>query len=187
MQPTMNMDTSSKTLNTQASLKSKEIEEIIFNDYHYKDKTWSNWPTAPYTTNVAEGIIVSIMECSHLYWCKRVETYSFQVTFQGNVASTGDVCTEIIDNTDIMSAPIPIFSRMHTILVDKYGVMFCNCYSFESTGFFCIHVVCVAEHVAEANGETFNGFTHRDIAVRWTSLYMQLAFKSTTPKVIQCF
>ncbi len=43
------------------------------------------------------------------------------------------------------------------------------------------------EHVAEANGDTINGFTHRDIAVRWTSLHIQLAFKSTTPKVIQCF
>ncbi len=41
MQPTMNMATSSKALNIQASLKSKEIEEIIFNDYHYKEKTWS--------------------------------------------------------------------------------------------------------------------------------------------------
>ncbi len=96
MQPTMNMDTSSKTLNTQASLKSKEIEEIIFKDYHYKDKTWSKSPTAPYTATVAEGIIVSIMECSHLYWCNKVETYSFLVTFQGNAASTGDVCTKLL-------------------------------------------------------------------------------------------
>ncbi len=150
-------------------------------------KRQSNWPTAPYTTTVAEGIIVSIMEHCHLYLCKRVETNSFQVTFQGNGESTSDVCTEIIDSTDIMSAPIPLFSRVHTVCVDKFGVMFCNCCAFESTGFFCVHMVRVAEYVASANGETFKGFTHRDIAVRWTSSYMQLAFKYTTPKTIQSF
>ena len=62
MQPTMNMETSSKTLNTQAYLKAKEIEVIIYHDYHFSDKTWSQYPTAPYTTTVAEGIISSIMD-----------------------------------------------------------------------------------------------------------------------------
>ncbi len=84
-----------------------------------------------------------------------------------------------------MSAPIPLFSRVHTVCVDKFGVMFCECCAFENTGFFCVHMVRVAEYVASANGEKFKGFTHRDIAVRWTSSYMQLAFKSTTPKPIQ--
>ncbi len=67
MQPTMNLDTSSKTLNLQANLKAREVEEIIFNDYHYSDKTWSSLPTTPYTTTFAEGIINGIMKRSLLY------------------------------------------------------------------------------------------------------------------------
>ncbi len=46
-------------------------------------------------------------------------------------------------------------------------------------------MVCVAELVADANCETFKGFTNRDIAVWWTSSYMHLAFKCKTPKAIQ--
>ncbi len=119
MQPTMKMDTSSKTLNTQASLNSKEIEDIIFIDYHYNEKTWSKWPTAPYTTIVAEEIIVSIMDHSHLYSCKRVDTSSFQVNFQNCAIVDCDVVTENVDNTDFRTALIPLFSRVYTIEVDR--------------------------------------------------------------------
>ncbi len=185
MQPTMNMDTSSKTLNTQASLKSKEIEEIIFNDYHYNEKTWSKWPTAPYTTTVVEGVIVSIMDCSQFYSCKRIGNTKFQVNYLDSMTGEDELFNEYFDNTKIMTAPIPLFSRDHIVCVDEYGVMFCDCHSFECTGFFCVHMVCVAEFVAKSNHEKFEGFTHRDIAVRWTSAYMQLAFRHTTPKSIQ--
>ncbi len=81
MQPTMNLDTSSKTLNLQANLKAREVKEIIFNDYHYSNKTWSYLPTAPYTTTLAEGIINGIMKRLSLYECKRVDTSEFEVEF----------------------------------------------------------------------------------------------------------
>ncbi len=42
MQPTMNMDTSSKILNSQVILKSKEIEEVILNNYHSTEKNGPN-------------------------------------------------------------------------------------------------------------------------------------------------
>ncbi len=82
------------------------------------------------------------MERSNLYLCKRIETNSFQVTFKGNGESTSDVFAEIIDSTDIISAPIPLFSRVHTVCVDKFEVMFCDCCAFESTGFFAF-IWCV--------------------------------------------
>ncbi len=108
MQPTMNLDTSSKTLNLQANLKAREVEEIIFNDYHYSHKTWSSLPTAPYTTTLAEGIINGIMKRSLLYGCKRLDTSEFEVEFL-----VGDedqaLEKEISDNSDIQTAPIPIF------------------------------------------------------------------------------
>ncbi len=64
-------------------------------------------------------------------------------------------------------------------------VMFCDCHFFKSVGIFCAHMITVCKYVANANNEVFAGFTHRDIAARWTSSYMQLAFKSSTPKYIQ--
>ncbi len=77
MQPTMNMDTSLKTLNIQSNLKVNKIKEIIFQDYHYCEKTWSSLPTSPYTTTVAEGIIVGVMARASLYSCKRIHLSKF--------------------------------------------------------------------------------------------------------------
>ena len=103
MQPTMNLDTSSKTLNLQAYLKAREVKEIIFNDYHYSNKTWSSLPTAPYTTTFAEGIINGIMKQSSLYGCKQVDTSEFEVEF---VVGHEDKALEkeISDNSDIQTA-----------------------------------------------------------------------------------
>ncbi len=46
-------------------------------------------------------------------------------------------------------------------------------------------MACVCKFVANANNEIFAGFSHRDLSARWISSYMQLAFKSSTPKHIQ--
>ncbi len=133
------------SLNTQAYLKAEEIGKIIFHNYHFCDKIWSNYPTAPYTTTVAEAIIASVMDCSHLYSWKQIDVSVFQVMFQDDPTVDGDSCNEIDDNTKIMSAPIPLFSRKHTVQVNTNKVMFCDCYLFESIGIFCVHMVCVCK------------------------------------------
>ncbi len=51
IQPTMNLDTSAKTLSTQTSLKCSEVDEIIYHDFIWNNKSWSATPTAPYTTS----------------------------------------------------------------------------------------------------------------------------------------
>jgi len=56
LKPTMGMDFSTQTLNLQSDIKAAELEEIIFKDYKYSNKKWSNTPTAPYTTTFAEGL-----------------------------------------------------------------------------------------------------------------------------------
>ncbi len=185
MQPTMNMDTSSKTLNIQSSLKVKEIEDIIYQDYHCCEKTWSSLPTSPYTTTVAEGIIVRIMSRVSLYSCKRIDLAKFQVTFESDFKKDYGSGYDIDDSSDIKTSPIPIFEKTHTVSIDLNRVMCCDCYFFENVGIFCVHMVRVAQFVAEACKTKFNGFTHRDIAVRWTSAYMHLAYKITTPNEIQ--
>lgn len=40
MQPTINIDTSAKTLNVQVNPKFVDLEEIMNQDYHFSDKTW---------------------------------------------------------------------------------------------------------------------------------------------------
>ncbi len=106
------------------------------------------------------------MDCGHTYSCKQINVSVFQVMFQGNSTVDGESCNDIDDNIKIMSAPIPLFSRIHTVQVDSNKFMFYDYYSFESTVIFDVHTVCVCKFVAKANDEVFTGFTHRDIFVR---------------------
>ncbi len=39
----------------------------------------------------------------------------------------------------------------------------------------------------QSSDESFTGFTHREIVVQWTSAYMHLAYKTSTPQIIQQF
>lgn len=55
----------------------------------------------------------------------------------------------------------------------------------KTKGIFCVHIVCVCDHVYIECGEIFQGFTQRDIAVRWCSSYIHLTYKNTFSKHIQ--
>ncbi len=118
MQATMTLHTSSNTLNMQANIKAKEIEEIIFNDFHHSNKTWSSLPTSPYTTTVAEGITTGIMSHASLYLYKQANVDEFQVLFDDASAVHNSSDNEIEDNSDIQTVPIPLFKRVHTLRVN---------------------------------------------------------------------
>ncbi len=45
--------------------------------------------------------------------------------------------------------------------------------------------MCVCQLIEQSYDRSFNGFSHRDIAVHWTSSYMHLGYKNSTPKKIQ--
>ena len=81
MQPTMNMDTAAQTLNLQSDIKVCDLEERIFNDFHKSNKTWSNSPTAPFTTTLAEGLIQGEYSRRNLYKAARTGLSSFDVFF----------------------------------------------------------------------------------------------------------
>ncbi len=83
------------------------------------------------------------------YSWKKVDQSKFQVKFQSGSTIDNESSFEIDDNTSITSAPIPLFSRIHTIQVNSNKVMFCDCYFFESVGFFCAHILCVCIFVAK--------------------------------------
>ena len=62
MQPTINLDTSAKALNTQADLKAAEIEDIVMRDFEKPVKNWSTTSMSQYVTTFAEGLLKSINE-----------------------------------------------------------------------------------------------------------------------------
>ena len=49
VKPTMNLDSSAKTLNTQTSIRVHECKEKIFQEAHRTHKKWSNLPMSSYT------------------------------------------------------------------------------------------------------------------------------------------
>ncbi len=73
------------------------------------------------------------------YSWKKVDQSKFQVKFQSGSTIDNDSVFEIDDNTGIMSAAIPLFSRIHTVQVIGNMVKFCDCYFFESVGIF-VHI-----------------------------------------------
>lgn len=107
MQPTMNMDASAKSLNLQANLKTLEVEENIYQDYHFSNKTWLTLPTASFTTTFAKGLLTAVMDQQKHNKCKRVGTNLFQVFFKSAFETNGNAINAIDDYSDITTAPIP--------------------------------------------------------------------------------
>ena len=54
----MNLDTSAKTLNTHTTIKTHELEALIFQETNFTQKKWSNLPTSIHTVSLAEGILL---------------------------------------------------------------------------------------------------------------------------------
>lgn len=180
MQPTMNMDTSAKTLDTQSSLKASEVEELIYYDYQHNKKLWSTSPSALFTTSLGESLIVTTNSQSRLYSCRRIGDAMFEIDFVGDMDNSIEKFDDQFD--DILEAPIPLFSRTHIVSIENDGVMLCTCCSFESGGIYCKHLKKVADTVYAEIGLEFNRFTHHDVALPYNAAYMHLAYKTTTPK-----
>ena len=63
--------------------------------------------------------------------------------------------------------------------------MECSCSHFQIRGIFCEHSVCVAKFIYDARGETFDGFTHHDVAARYQTDVLYYAYKNFTPSNVQ--
>ncbi len=90
---------------------------------------------------------------------------------------------------NVQLSPIPIFSCIWSVTVDQTGTMLCSCKHFEKIGLLCVHMACVASlchdmPVSDSRTSKFAGFTHHDIAVRWSSSYMYYAYQSSAPSHI---
>ena len=181
----MNLKTSSDAMNLQADLRAAELEDIIMRDYSKPTKFWSNSPTSKFVTTFAEGLIKSVTERTSLYRARRVGTNSFQVEYLegGNKVDSADSLTheELDYDGELLGVPIPRFRRLRFVSVDSTGTLFCSCCAFQNRGIFCEHQCATATLIYEIHDQTFGGFTHHDVALRYLISYMHLAYRHSTP------
>ena len=177
------MDTAAQTLNVQQDLKAEELSELVFGDFERTHKEWSNNPTAPYTTTFGEGLIKAVTDRVKLYTAIRVSESVFQVIFIGDnvLGVTNEGNSDLGD--EYSNVPLPLFRRIRHVKFEMDGTMMCDCCHFQGCGLFCAHQVKVATAIHEARGIEFKGFTHHDIAARYLSGYMHLAYRASTPKI----
>ncbi len=72
--------------------------------------------------------------------------------------------------------PISCFGQIQIVNVSNDEIMWCSCYKFENSGLFCEHHCLVAKVIYKMNNKTFGGFTYHDVALRYVTSYMYLAF-----------
>ena len=61
VKPTMNIDTSAKTLINQTRICLLDCKSAIFQDATCTHKKWSALPTSKHTVTIADGILIEIM------------------------------------------------------------------------------------------------------------------------------
>ena len=194
MRPTMNLDTSASSINMQADLKAAQIDDLIYSEFTKPKKVWSQSLTSKYVLTFAEGLLKTVRDRVHLYYSKRVGLASFEVHYIGT--SMKDEETDknpeskfftvppeetIGINMNFENIPLPIFSRIRRVEISQGGVMHCSCCAFENRGLFCEHQCSVATSIYKKKNEVFPGFTHHDVALRYITSYMHLAFRASTP------
>ena len=188
MKATMTLKNSSQTLAFQSTILAKKLGEMIHNDYVQKNKLWSNTPTASFTISFAEGLIQEVYKRQPGYVCERVGERMFQVRYVpgNNGVETHEQCDD--DEDKKLHVALPRFTRIRTVTVDDTNVMYCTCCRFECIGIFCVHQVVTAATIYTELGDPFHGFTHHDIALRYRSDYMELAYNPHADRQIQtCF
>jgi len=57
------------------------------------------------------------------------------------------------------------------------GTIKCSCMKFEETGSFCAMQANLASTVHQYAGVPFHGFEIRDVALRYNSAFMHMAYK----------
>jgi hypothetical protein len=156
----------------QTSIKVQDCEEIIFQDATRTHKKWSDLPTSQHTTSVGEGILQGMMSRINHYQAKLVsrktETSKFQVWYTKTTTEDlvikelpGTICGIGNDSDkekneslgqDVQLSPIPIFSRICSVTVDRTGAMVCSWKHFERIVLPCVHLACVATPCHEMLG-----------------------------------
>ncbi|KAL3757417.1 LOW QUALITY PROTEIN: hypothetical protein ACHAWU_005148 [Discostella pseudostelligera] len=186
MKATMTLKNSSQTLALQSTIQAKKLGAMIHSDFVQKNKLWSNSPTASFTLSFAEGLIQAVYQRQQGYVCERIGERVFQVRYVS--CTTGDDTHEQYEDGSEdkkLYSALPRFTRIRIVTVDDNNVMYCSCCRFECIGIFCVHQVVTAVEIYNELGEQFDGFTHHDVALRYRSDYMELAYNPLADKDIQ--
>jgi hypothetical protein len=178
-------------------------------DFDKPIKNWSDTPTSEYVTSFAEGLLKSIAERVHMYSSKRVGASTFHVEFIGDSTSSTEELRNIphetvteeqhqpsddqnmtiqynaVSNSDLSNVPIPLFNRIRIVNIETDGIMRCSCCKFEKSDIFCKHQCSVAKLIYKMGNASFGGFNHHDVALRYVTSYMHLAFRKSTPAIIR--
>ena len=88
VKPTMNLDASATTINTQVTLRVHECEDIIYQEAKKIKIQWSMLPTSNHTVTIAEGILQHMMKRIKLYQFLLVSRESSKCVFQVTYASS---------------------------------------------------------------------------------------------------
>ena len=193
VQPTMNLDTSSTTLNLQANLKAAKLDAKLHLEFANTHKLWSNSPSAPYLLSFGEALMVAENRRTADKSTRRIGSSVFEVTYTPrtdapSLEETVDTAKKTPkskkkkkEKDHFTNVPLSLFHRVRVVKVSSDGVMTCSCSKFESRGHPCADHMCVAKYVSEALGKEFRGFTHHDVALRYWNAYMHLAYKDSSP------
>ena len=92
---------------------------------------------------------------------------------------------EVSNDNDLLEVPLPRVSRIRLVSIDSDGIMSCSCCAFQNQGLFCEHQCATAKLVYELQDLKFGGFTHHDVALRYKTAYMHLAYRHSTPMNIR--
>ena len=208
MKPTMGMNTASKTLNLQSSIKAADLNSILHSEYVYRKKNWSGRPTSLHCLSYGEGLFVQQYARAKYKGVRRIGARRFETHFNSNQEACarkdasfgGDVVhgrnqdttvdsdavdMDVDDLKEFKNVPIPLFYRIRHVDVDEDGLMLCSCRKFECRGHFWGDQISVAEFVHAHADRQFEGFTHHDVAMRYWIIFMHMAYKSSTPQKIQ--
>ena len=180
LKPTHGMDVSTQTLNLQSDIKAAELNELIFRDYSETDKKVVQYTYISayyyFWRRSCKGSVWSIP----LVWTHENRANNFQVAYVGGQDEADKSPVDLSEEDSFMCVPLPRFECKREVTMDKNGIMYCNCKIYECWGIFCEQQVSIDHEIYRQSGQEFLGFTHHDVATRYRSAYMHLAYKAKT-------
>ena len=161
--PTLGMDDASNRIHIQSNLKAAELDAFCCSEYVNTQKNWSSNPTASDLMPFGEGLVSAEYHRARDKRARRVGVSRFEVRYDpcedDEIDSDNSVdnksFTDVEKSSEFPGVPIPLFSRVRIVTIDKNKVMHCSCDKFNRRGHFCADQVCVAKSVYRAAGLTF--------------------------------
>lgn len=182
---TMGLTEASRTLLVQAEMKTAELNNLCWQEYHKPKKDmWSNYAHSNETTSASEGLLRSENSRARFYEPVRVGMNEFETHYVGDAYGEYPVSSEMggqetNDSMHEIPSVVPRFRRVRRLKLVN-GRMYCSCSKFECVGHHCVHMFAVAEWIHGIVGRKFEGFRVQQLAMRHRSVYLQFGYREET-------